>query len=92
MSRFQTNDRVKLAGHWEFEDGISGTLTPPPDAIIELCPPDEREGCRRTFRSERGRVVSYYVQFDERHDDGSGDGPYRGAEIDAECLRPLNEQ
>jgi len=91
MSRFETGDRVELAGHWEFEDGIIGTLTPPPNAIIELCPPDEWEGCRRTFHSQKGRKVSYYVQFDEPHDDGSGDGPYQGAEIDADCLRPLKE-
>jgi len=29
------------------------------------------------------------VEFDEPHDDGSDDGPYRGAEIDEDSLRPL---
>jgi hypothetical protein len=92
MSQFENGDRVELADHFEFENGITGTLALPPDAIVELCPPNEWDGCKRTIHAENGRVVSYYVIFDEPHDDGSGDGPYRGAEINAECIRPLSEQ
>jgi hypothetical protein len=86
MHHFQTGDRVELQGHPEFADGIVGTLTIPPDAIYQLCPPHEWDGCRRTFRCTTGRFVSYFVRFDEPHDDGSGDGPYGGAEIEAEYL------
>lgn len=35
-------------------------------------------------------MTCYFVVFDEPTDDGSGDGPYRGAEIDEESLRLLD--
>jgi hypothetical protein len=34
-------------------------------------------------------IVSYYVDFDEPQDDGSGDGPYNGAEIEEVFLQPI---
>lgn len=92
MGRFQVGDRVVLSGHWEFDDGVIGTITLPPDTLVHLCEPGEWEGCRRVSDSERGPEVTYFVKFDEAHDDGSGDGPYWGAEIDAESLRLLKAE
>jgi hypothetical protein len=86
---FQPGARVVLVGHWEFEDGIVGTVANPPDMMVELAGKGEWSGCRRVFTSTKGSVVSYYVVFDEPHDDGSGDGPYSGAEIDEGSLKPL---
>jgi hypothetical protein len=87
--RFQPGDRVVLEGNWEFEDGIVGTVTRPPRGLLALTGPDEWEGNRRTFPGKNGPIHSYFVVFDEPHDDGSGDGPYGGSEIDEDSLRPL---
>jgi hypothetical protein len=38
----------------------------------------------------RGTLTFYWVRFDEAHDDGSGDGPYIEAEIDASFLEPVD--
>jgi hypothetical protein len=92
MNRFKAGDRVEVYGHHSFADGIAGTITPPPSVIVELCPPGEWDGPRRTFTTQDAKLVSYYVQFDEPHDDGSGDGPYRGAEIKYACLRLLRSR
>jgi hypothetical protein len=91
MRFFQPGERVILNGHWEFEDGIVGTVVMPDDAAIELSEPGEWQGCRRIHPGRRGPITSYLVKFDEPQDDGSGDGPYWAAEIDAEGLTSLVE-
>ena len=91
MNRLDAGDRVVISGHPDFEDGITGTVELPPSVIVELCPPGEWSGCRRAAPASDGPLISYYVRFDEPHDDGSGDGPYRGAEIVAGCLRKIRQ-
>jgi hypothetical protein len=77
--------------NWEFADGIIGTISEPLAAMVDLSGPGEWQEHRRTHKSRRGWIVSYYVAFDEPADDGSGDGPYRGAEIEASCLEPISD-
>ena len=86
---FQVGDRVALKSHWEFADGIAGTIAYPLPVMVELAEPGEWEGCRRVSPGRRGPVTIYHVAFDTPQDDGSGDGPYRGAEIDENSLEPL---
>jgi len=62
-------------GHFEFADGVQGTVWGQP-------------GKQRTLK---GLETTYYVEFDEPQDDGSGDGPYLGAVIDMGSLRHLSE-
>jgi hypothetical protein len=88
---YRSGDRVILAGHWEFEDGIVGTVTDHPSSVRQETGADGWEGCRRVIRGRRGPIVTYWVVFDEPHDDGSGDGPYRAAEIDEDALKRLDE-
>jgi hypothetical protein len=89
MSRFDVGDRVLIRGHWEFPDGTTGTVSAPEPFLLELSGPGEWVGHVRTFRGAKGPVTTYYVRFDHPTDDGSGDGPYSGGEIEAECLVPL---
>jgi hypothetical protein len=91
MHYFAPGDRVRILGHFGWPDGITGTVRMPDPFVIELCGPDEWDGCRRTMKSEKGWHVSYYVEFDEPHDDGSGHGPYVSSEVLAEYVEPLGE-
>ena len=86
-----TGDRVILSGHWGFEVGIVGTVANPPEAIVELSGEGEWTGCRRVSPGRNGPMTTYYIMFDEPHNDGSGDGPYAGAEIDEVSLKRLHE-
>lgn len=85
MSDFNAGERVRLTGHREFPDGTSGTISAPPEVLIEVWGA-ERSGIRRLHRAGSRRVTSFYVVFDNPTDDGSGDGPYSGAEIDSRYL------
>jgi hypothetical protein len=87
---FQVGDRVILNGHWEFEDGIVGTIDNPPAGFVELT--GNWNSCRRVVKGRRGPITCYYVRFDVPHDDGSGDGPYWGAEIDEGSLAALTRR
>ena len=89
MKDYEIDDRVVLKGHSDFADGITGTVAKVNEAILELCPSGEWVGSKRTRLVDVGVRVSYYIEFDESHDDGSGDGPYRSAEIGEECLYPI---
>jgi hypothetical protein len=80
-------DRVVLSGHWEFPDGTTGVVAEPTAFQVQLAKSGEWVGHRRTTSGRNGPVTFYYVVFDQPTDDGSGDGPYGGAEIDAASLR-----
>lgn len=92
MSEFEVGDRVRIVGHSEFADGIVGTIAHPETFHIELAKVGEWHGPRRICNFPRGRVVFYYVVFDGPSDDGSGDGPYLGAEIEADCLESFSDE
>jgi hypothetical protein len=88
MNPFELDDRIRIVNHWEFADGIIGTVAPPEPFQLELAAPGEWQGHRRFHRGRKGPIISSFIWFDEPADDGSGDGPYTGAEIEAECLEP----
>jgi hypothetical protein len=87
--QFEVGQRVRVFRHWEFADGISGTISQPIPSIVELAEPGQWLGHVGTTKTIKGAIVVYYVAFDEPADDGSGDGPYLGAVIEAECLEPI---
>jgi hypothetical protein len=86
MHNFQVGDRVCIRGHWEFPDGTTGVIAEPEPFQVGLAEPGEWQAHRRTTPGRSGPLVYYFVCFDEPTDDGSGDGPYLGGEIEAECL------
>jgi hypothetical protein len=92
MHYFSPGDRVRIRAHYGWPDGITGTVVMPDEFLLELCEPGEWDGCQRTMKSEKGWHVSYYVEFDEPHDDGSGHGPYQGSEVLVEYLEALRGQ
>ncbi len=89
MSEFVIGDRVRLSGHWEFPDGTTGTITSPDPFLLQISEPGEWQGHCKFERQRTGVVICLYVIFDELADDGSGDGPYKAAVIEAECLHPI---
>ena len=64
-----------------FPDGTTGTISVPDAFMLELSGPGEWVGHVRTSAGRKGPITTYYVWFDHPTDDGSGDGPYLGAEI-----------
>jgi hypothetical protein len=84
---FEIGDRVVVKNHCEFPDGTVGTITYPAEFLL-LASPGEWKGHCRTVLGRKAPIVFYFVQFDRMTDDGSGDGPYSGGEIDAESLFP----
>jgi hypothetical protein len=86
--------RVRIEGHWEWPDGTTGVIEPFPGFIRDLsaeAPDSEADfiaaGLVRKVKARHGHIYCQWVQFDEPTDDGSGDGPYRGGEVDNTCLR-----
>ncbi len=50
------------------------------------------DGCGRVTLDAKGKkMITYYVNFDYRCDDGSGDGPYSGGGIEDKYLELLND-
>jgi hypothetical protein len=90
MRSFDVGERVRIVGHWEFADGIVGTIAEPEPYNLELAEPGEWRAHRRTCESPKGPIVFCCIIFDEPTDDGSGDGPYLGAEMEADCLEPVS--
>src|SRR5690349_2729697 len=86
-----TGDRVRLRRGAGFPEGITGTIQMPIPFLLENSDGSPRNwhDCRLTIEIEKGCHVFYWVEFDEPHDDGSGDGPYRASEIGVEYLEPL---
>ena len=63
-----------------------GTVSMPDPFLVQLAGVGEWQRCRRAMQGRCRPIISYYVLFDEQHDDGSCDGPYRGGEIDERNL------
>ncbi len=89
MRGFEVGDRVRIVGHHEWPDGTTGTIALPEEFSLELAKPGEWLGHRRTVMGRRKLIVSFYLEFDRPTDDGSGDGPYPGAEVESQYLRVL---
>ena len=82
-------DRVRISEAYHWAKGASATVANPPDFITSLG--DGYVAWWREVDTLKGRRVFLFVEFDEPHDDGSGDGPYVHAEIDLEYLEPEEE-
>jgi hypothetical protein len=76
--------RISTNHHWA--QGCTATIAAPPDGVRALV---AWTGCHRRVVTPKGIYVFYWVAFDTAQDDGSGDGPYREAEIDADYLEPI---
>jgi hypothetical protein len=89
---FNVGERVRIMRHWEFPDGVAGTISQPEPFNLELAKVGEWDGHRRTCKLPKGLFVFYYVVFDEPTSDGSSDGRYLGAEIEADCLELISNR
>lgn len=84
--KYSIGDRVKITGDFEFPEGTTGRIEKPPTGVLSLVHENEWIGPERNFVTPTGKHKSYWVVFDAPTDDGSGDGPYEGAEISPENL------
>ena len=81
--------RVLIHGEVEWPDGTTGTVAEWPKGIRDLIGENFGSDEPRTLVSPKGVMLSYWIRFDEPTDDGSGDGPYRGAEVAGTYLSEL---
>lgn len=84
-------DRVRITGNWEWADGTTGTVEKPDPVMIELCP-NEWQGIRRVSKARNQIIITYFIKFDQPQDDGSGDGPYTGGEVDEANLKFIKDR
>ena len=87
----QLGDRVRINGDWEWPDGATGIVEKPDPVMVELCS-NEWQGIRRVSKARTQTIITYFIKFDEPQDDGSGDGPYAGGEIDEANLELINDR
>lgn len=87
-TQFPVGTRVTIHGHSEWPEGTAGTIAAWPGAVRELIEePRDGDFDDGSATLERRGQRNYWVRFDVPTDDGSGDGPYGGAEVDARYLR-----
>jgi hypothetical protein len=87
---FEIGDRVRITGHYEWPEGTTGTVSLPEPAVLQLTPAGEWNGPVRTMCGPSGPIVTCWVKFDHPTDDGSGDGPYGGAEVQLPYIEPVH--
>ncbi len=93
---FPFGSRVRTQGHWEWPDGTEGVVVPWPHAVQELvgssADPSIPSDLARATRTQDGELnYTQWVAFDEPTDDGSGDGPYVGGEVEVACLVAVDD-
>lgn len=82
------NQRVRIKRErWAF-GGVKGVIANAPDCMAQLDPEPWMGPFQHKTRAD-GRVILYWVIFDEPTDDGSGDGPYTGAAIEQDFLEAM---
>jgi hypothetical protein len=86
-TRFVPGDRVQVVEEGFWANGATGTVAPPPVAIVSLA--DGWHGHVRTVQTTDGPRPFYWVALDEARRDADGDGPYHEAEIAERSLRSL---
>ena len=88
QAKFKVGDRVRVSEKYHWAKGAFGTIAAP-TAFFESLPAMKKESWHGCWRSVQGREIVftfYWVVFDKAHDDGSGDGSYSQAEIDADYV------
>ncbi|MFN0011453.1 MAG: hypothetical protein ACKVS8_07395 [Phycisphaerales bacterium] len=90
---FPDGARVVIRGHFEWPDGTTGIVRAFPAFVRTLAaePPHaqgdfDAAGLVRRLDVEQNSFLSQWIVFDVPTDDGSGDGPYKGGEVDVQCL------
>ncbi len=87
---FSLGDRVRIAPSYAWAQGVAGTVSMPPEGAQELVRDQAPwQGLTRRVKGRHRRFVLYWVTFDEPQEDADGDGPFEGAEIEAEALHLL---
>jgi len=87
---FKVGDRVIISKEYHWAKGAPGTIGEPPDIAVEIGREySPWDGCHHFVQGVKGPIEFHWVVFDEPHDDGSGDGPYREAEIETSMLKLL---
>jgi hypothetical protein len=85
--RFQIGDRIRISPDYYWAKGATGHIAEPPEFVRELVRHNQPwDRWRRIVQTVDGPIEFYWVVFDQPHDDGSGDGPYEGGEIEADMI------
>jgi hypothetical protein len=82
--RFADGDRVQVSPSHHWAQGVYGTISEPPAAVVRLS--EGWHGVYRVVQTTTGVNPYYWVTFDEPQRDAEGDGPYEGGEIPADAL------
>lgn len=77
-------DRVRVSLDHGWARGATGVVKEPPAAVARFGAP--WDGLRRYEERPSGRVMFYWIRFDEPQKDTRGDGPHKAAEIDSRYL------
>ena len=84
------NDKVQIAENYHWAKNATGTILNPPNYILEIS--EEWDGISRKIKTPKGKLVFYWVIFDEPQFDSDGDGPYAEAEIDSQYLKLIHNK
>lgn len=75
--------RVKVLPHWNWPTECTGVITAPPEYAQRLVADEEGwRGLHRTVQGRKGPIIFVWVTFDTPQNDGDGDGPYSGGEVE----------
>jgi len=89
-NKFKAGDRIRVADTYFWAQGATGTITKPPIFAQQLVADQEPwQGLIHREKCIHKIIESYWVWFDEPQPDGSGDGPYKGGEIETESIELL---
>jgi hypothetical protein len=91
LSRFSSGDRVRVSDEFFWAKGATGTVSAPPDAVVQLGGGWD-SNLTRQEGSALGTHTVYWVWFDEPQLDADGDGPYSGGGIWESALRLLTDR
>jgi hypothetical protein len=80
---FKSGDKVIVEGDWNFPKTCSGTISEPPDTVVNLAEDSQPwAGIQRLIKGRKKLLRYYWVKFDEPQYDSDDDGPYYGGEVE----------
>ncbi|MEW8508153.1 MAG: hypothetical protein AB2598_15760 [Candidatus Thiodiazotropha sp.] len=89
--KIKIGDRVFIEGHWNFPNTCTGTVSKPPKSANKHMPGQGlKAGAKRVVKGKKGRIVFYWIKFDNPQLDSDGDGPYSAGEIEAEFIKLID--